>query len=442
VSAADLYRSQLLPDDRYVEWLEEPRKRLQRLYVKVLQTGRLWERLIAVDPTDEQAQCALMQDALDLGNRGAAIRLFQKLRERLRLDLGIGPSKAAFALYQRALETPALDEISVGDRVRASLAWGLVHLHGGEPQRAEQVARENREIAAAAGLGRELGEATALLGLVAHMQGRWSQLFRGELSEWLRGDPAATSTVLDGHTCFAQFSIARPAGHGQMGVLARELLTMSEDAGSTQGRALATLLLGELPLCAGRLDEAEELLRDSERWHRETGGVTGRTLALEQLALLAIAQQQVTHARALTEQAAALATSSWLSPHLSIRTQALRVQLGASTDAVLQAISEGDRLLLASCQPCSMSFRTAAAIALAGAGELDQVSRRLDEAERLASMWSGGPWVASILEARGVFRHAQGHTDRANAGFSEAAARYAELGRPLDHARCLRRLCA
>src|SRR5436190_14876229 len=52
------------------------------------------------------------------------------------------------------------------------------------------------------------------------------------------------------------------------------------------------------------------------------------------------------------------------------------------------------------CQPGSMCFRTASVIALAGAGELDAMGRRLDEAERLAGMWNGGPWVAAVWEAR------------------------------------------
>jgi hypothetical protein len=87
-----------------------------------------------------------------------------------------------------------------------------------------------------------------------------------------------------------------------------------------------------------------------------------------------------------------------------------------------------------------MGFRAASAIALAEAGELDQVDRRLDEAERLAGMWNGGPWVAALWEARGVQRRAQGKEDRALAAFSEAAARFGDLGRPLEQARCQARL--
>ncbi len=121
--AAELYGGELLPDDRYVAWIEQPREQLRLRYARLLKTGKLWERAIALDPTDEQAQCALMQAALDAGNRGEAIRHFQQLRERLRIELGVGPKAASIALYERALATEGASPASVVDRVRASLAW-------------------------------------------------------------------------------------------------------------------------------------------------------------------------------------------------------------------------------------------------------------------------------------------------------------------------------
>jgi DNA-binding SARP family transcriptional activator len=439
--AAELYRGELLPDDRYVEWLEEPRKQLQQLYARVLRAGKLWQRLIAIEPTDEEAQCALMQAALDAGNRGEAIRLFKGLRERLRLDLGIGPSKAAVTLYERALETSASVPVDVGDRIRASLAWGLVHVTSGGLDQAARIARESRELAFAAGLGREMGEATALLGMVAHMQGRWSELFRAEFTQWLE-QPKAAPTVFDGHTCFAQFCMASPAGHAPMATLVGEMLELADRRGSAPGRALATLMLGDLALCAGRLDDAQRSLTEAEQSYGQLEAVAGRTIALEHLARVALERGELARARELTRQAAQLAPSTWLAPHLAIRVKALEVQVAPTFDEALQEIVTGDRQLATSCQPCSMGFRVASAIALADAGELDQVGRRLDEAERIASMWSGGPWAAAIWEARGVLRRAQGNAARASAGFSEAAARFAELGRPLDHARVLARMNA
>ena len=52
----------------------------------------------------------------------------------------------------------------------------------------------------------------------------------------------------------------------------------------------------------------------------------------------------------------------------------------------------------------------------------------------------GVPWVAALWEARGVQRRAQNNEVRALAAFDEAAARYDDLGRPRDQARCVARM--
>ena len=439
--AADIYGGALLPDDRFLEWLDAPRSRLQRLFTDVLRTGKLWRHLIALDPTDEEAQCALMQAALDAGNRTEAIRQFDQLRERLHAELGVGPSKAAIELYERALSLSGVEPAAPAERIRASLAWALVHLQSGEFDRAAELARETRSQALDAGLGREVGEAGAILGLTAHMQGRWPQLFRSEFTEWARSGGRFVPAVFDGHLCLAEFCLCDAKGHGAIAESAQELLVVAEDAQSVAGRGLACLILGEIARCAGRLDEAETLLTEAEHLHTEVNALSGRVLVLERLAEIALARGQKWRAGRLIQRAFADATRSWLSSHLLLRLQALAVRAATTKDKIAEAILTGDRLLTpGACQPCSMALRTASAVALAQAGNLEQVDRRLNDAERIAGMWQGGPWAAALWEARGVQRQAQANSIRALAAFSEAAARYEDLGRPLDQARCLSRM--
>jgi DNA-binding SARP family transcriptional activator len=440
--AADLYGGELLPDDRYSEWVEPARKRLQDRYALLLRTARLWERLVALDPADETAQCGLMQAALDAGNRAEAIRAFQRLRERLRIDVGVGPKASTIALYERALATPDATPPSVVDRVRASLAWGLVALQSGDFAKAERVARETRELAFGADLGREVGESSVLLGMTAHMQGRWLELFRSEFIEWARTAPAFVAHVFDGHLCLAQACLCGPSGHDAVGKLARELLSVAEGTASSAAKGLALLCLGEVELLSGRLDESEKLLTEAEGLLVETGATTGQTLVLERLAEIALARGQRWRAGRLVQRGQTIGDATWLRPHLWIRMQALAVRTAASEEQTVEAIMEGDRVLArpSTCQPCSMAFRTAAAIALAEAGELEHLGRRLDEAERLAGMWNGGPWVAALWEARGVHRRALGDTGRAIAAWVEAAARFGDLGRPIERARCEERV--
>lgn len=439
--AAGWYGGDLLPDDRYVEWTEEPREHLRQLYSRVLKLGGLWERMLTLDPTDEEAQRELMQAALDAGNRGEVIRQFQRLRERLRVELGVGPAAATVAIYESALAESSVEPIDVADRVRASLAWGIIHLQSGEFSKADQIAKEARILAIEAGLAREVGEASALFGLVAHMQGRWPELFRSEFIDWIRRAPSFTSTIFDGHLCLAEFCLYSKDGHEDIAKSVGELLEIADDAESIAGRGLATLILGEAELFSGRLNSAEQLLEQADRLYEDIDAVSGRVIAQERLAEIALARGQKYRAGRLVQRGFRIVESSWLTPHLLIRLQALAIAVAGTTAQAADAIEQGDRWLAERdiCQPCSMAFRVASSIALAEAGELHQAGRRLDEAERIAGMWNGGPWVAAVWEGRAVHRLAQGNTEQSSALFREAAARFAATGRPLDQERCLAR---
>jgi hypothetical protein len=164
-------------------------------------------------------------------------------------------------------------------------------------------------------------------------------------------------------------------------------------------------------------------------------------MSLQRLAEVALARGQKWRAGRLAQRALKLAEPTWLAPHLLIRLQGVAVEAAANAEDAADAIEVGDRWLAQGnfCQPCSMGFRVASSIALAEAGETDQANRRIAEAERLAGMWQGGPWMAAVWEARGVHRQAQGDVAQASALYQEAATRYRELGRSNDEARCLSR---
>ncbi len=134
-AAADLYRGQLLPDDLYCDWLDTPRTALAQRHVDLLRAGRLWQRLIVVDPSDEPAQCALMQARARLRQPRRGDQDLQPVAASLQMEIGLGPSAEAVALYEKALAIPAVDPVSQTDRIRASLAWGLLHLHSGDFER-------------------------------------------------------------------------------------------------------------------------------------------------------------------------------------------------------------------------------------------------------------------------------------------------------------------
>ena len=116
--ALELYRGELLPDDRYEEWSVERRdalaathRQLLTEWVALLEAqGRLDEALAAArtllveDPADEAANRDFMRLEARLGNRTAALRAFDALRARLRADLGVEPAAETVALQQAIVE--------------------------------------------------------------------------------------------------------------------------------------------------------------------------------------------------------------------------------------------------------------------------------------------------------------------------------------------------
>ncbi len=106
IGAVDLYGGELLPQDRYEDWAQEPRDRLQSLYLDVLRLGARWDLLVAADPTDEDAHLQLINHLLDQGDSRAAMRQFERLERALAQELGVAPSPAAVAVRRRLRTTP------------------------------------------------------------------------------------------------------------------------------------------------------------------------------------------------------------------------------------------------------------------------------------------------------------------------------------------------
>ena len=77
------FGGELLPEERYEEWAQEPRDRAQALYLDLLRAGGLWSALAEADPTEEAAHRVLMAEHFQAGRLHAAIRQFQRFGLRL-----------------------------------------------------------------------------------------------------------------------------------------------------------------------------------------------------------------------------------------------------------------------------------------------------------------------------------------------------------------------
>ena len=438
-SAADLYRGDLLPDDRYESWLVEPRGRLRRRYLDVLRAGALWDRLTEEDPTDEQAARALMRAHLDAGERREAIRCFERLREALRDHLGVGPDRATVALYEDVLAVEGAPQPSEAERAHALLAWALVHMNRNDIAEAERAAEEARAIALDAGLGRELGEAAVILAKVAMAQGRWRERFAEELAESMRMRANMEPIVYDAHLCLAEFNLNGPEGYDTAAEFARQMMRVADEAGSATGGALALLMLGEAELLAGHLVEAEEHLKGAAKANDREGCISGAALARQRLAEAAVSGGRRYEANRLLGRARSLAVRSDLVTHLLVRVFGTMIQAAADPKKamIVLRLAEQELSQMNPCEPCSMGYLTSAATASARAGELDHARSFIAEAERIAGMWQGGLWTGAVWEARGILRQAEGEGEQARAMFREAAQAFARAGNQSDAARCL-----
>src|SRR6185369_13705664 len=76
-AAVGLYGGELLPEDRAEPWSEGPRRALKETYVRLLRGAAMWDQIIELDPTDEEAHRELIRAHLGAGNRQASIRQFE-----------------------------------------------------------------------------------------------------------------------------------------------------------------------------------------------------------------------------------------------------------------------------------------------------------------------------------------------------------------------------
>lgn len=115
--ALELYRGDLLPDDRYEEWIIPRREQLRALYLDLLtELARLHEaqaepaqaiaalqRVVATEPIHEGAHTELMRLYALSGQRYHALRQYAELRDALRRELEAEPDACGERMYQNIL---------------------------------------------------------------------------------------------------------------------------------------------------------------------------------------------------------------------------------------------------------------------------------------------------------------------------------------------------
>jgi DNA-binding SARP family transcriptional activator len=122
--ALEQYGGELLPEDRYEDWAARPRESLRDVQLRLLselasvhqergeylEAIRALSRLVAEEPTQEEARAGLMRMYAAVGQRQQALREYAHLRTALREDLDILPGATTQQLYADILAGRAVAE--------------------------------------------------------------------------------------------------------------------------------------------------------------------------------------------------------------------------------------------------------------------------------------------------------------------------------------------
>ena len=116
-AAIELYSGELLPEDRYEEWAEGRRQELRQTFLSLLvELAGLYQergaeedlapavqalqRVLAEEPTNEEAHVGLMRLYASSGRSGEALRQYGWLTEALFSGLGAEPSASTRSLRE------------------------------------------------------------------------------------------------------------------------------------------------------------------------------------------------------------------------------------------------------------------------------------------------------------------------------------------------------
>jgi predicted ATPase len=104
--AVRAYPGDLLPGDLYEPWADGPREVRRLRYLELLRVLGRWEQVLEADPLDEDAHLQLVNAHLVEGDRRAALAQLDRMEDVMRRELATGPSEAATALRDQALDLP------------------------------------------------------------------------------------------------------------------------------------------------------------------------------------------------------------------------------------------------------------------------------------------------------------------------------------------------
>ena len=154
--------------------------------------------------------------------------------------------------------------------------------------------------------------------------------------------PELAISVFDGHLCITQRLLYGARPYADVVAFADSFIAEAQRLGAARGHAFAMTLRGEAKLLSGRLDEADEDLREAARLSRAIGAAIGEALALQRRAEVALHRGHADAADALLDEALAVARESDVGFHLLDRIYGTRITAAADPAAALTALDEAE----------------------------------------------------------------------------------------------------
>jgi DNA-binding SARP family transcriptional activator/tetratricopeptide (TPR) repeat protein len=307
-----------------------------------------------------------------------------------------------------------------------TLLRGMVAWHTGDWETARRLGTEANRLAP------NPTELAALKGMLAHLDGRWEQHSRRQLTEvW--DSPEVAGRVSDAYLCVTEYVLTAGDPYERIASFAKRLRAQARQAGARRGEAFAATLLGETELLIGNLELARDHLRDAARLSREVGAVGGESLARTRLGEALFHLGDHGGARRQLEQALELAHVSPMARHLLFHVYGALLGVADEATEAMAMIDHAETLFDPRwlCQFCPTGYHLAAAKACARGGAVGRAWEFLARAERGVLQWPAGPWPAAVAEARAELLLAEGDRPAAEEALRRAAEGYAAAGQLL-----------
>jgi len=337
----------------------------------------------------------------------------------------------------------ALDGVraeSLEGRLAHALALcGAAAMGRADPEVGVAKAVETRRLAVASGDPAAVVIASWAEAAAAHAKGDLPDTVLAGLRETY-ALPQLAITVFDGQLCVVERLLYGGRPYPELITFADALEAEAERLGAERGRAFAATFRGEAKLLTGRLDEAEDDLALGERRHREIGATAGAAVSLQRRAEVALYRGDAGRAEALLDEALAVARESSIGFHLLDRIYGTRIAAARDPASAVAALDEAESAVRGAretCPGCRINLAVPAAIAAAGAGDLDRADGYQGTVEALTTILMRLPgWYAALDEVRAHRARAAGDVAAAARHFAAGAAGFRSAGHPLDAERC------